>query len=105
VNENEREPLGSEPGPDHPHPKQTVGGAPRPVEPVAFAPPANLMPEPGLPPPPAQRRTDQQVGKAPGADERVGTAPPTGGNKNVALFVGAAVVVLAIIALIFGVVR
>jgi hypothetical protein len=60
VNENERDPLGSDPA-------------------------------------------DEQVGKAPGADEQVGTAPPAGGNKNVALLAGAAVVVLAIIALIFGI--
>jgi hypothetical protein len=67
------------------------------------APPANVMPQPALPPLPGERLSDEQVGGAPGADDQVGTAPPTGGNKNVSLLVGAAVVVIAVLALIFGV--
>lgn len=100
MNDN-RDPLGTGPGAIDPDPHESVGPAPRPVEPVPAAPPANVMPEPALPRPGAGR-SDEQVGSAPGADEQVGNAPPAEGNRSVALLVGAVVAVIVILAIAFG---
>jgi hypothetical protein len=104
VNTNDRDPLAPGPAADDPRSYESVGGAPRPVEPMPAAPPAFVMPEPALPALPGERLPDEQVGRAPGADEQVGPAPaPPARQSKVPLLVGIGVVVLAILALILGI--
>jgi hypothetical protein len=76
-------------------PVESTGSAPKPAEAVGNAPDPG---DPGRPP----RRPDEQVGDAPSPDESVGNAPARG--SNLALIVGGAIALIAIIAVIFGVV-
>ncbi len=78
-----------------PRPVESTGGAPKPAEAVGNAPDPG---DPGRPP----RRPDEQVGDAP-SDESVGKAPARTGS-NMALIVGGVIALIAIIAVIFGVV-
>ena len=78
-------------------PIESVGSAPQPAEAVGNAPDPG---DPGRPP----RRPDEGVGDAPSPDESVGKAPARTGGSNLALIVGAAIALIAIIAVIFGVV-
>ncbi len=81
-------------------PVESTGGAPKPAEAVGNAPDPGDPGDPGRPP----RRPDEQVGDAPSPDESVGNAPARTGGSNLALIVGGAIALIAIIAVIFGVV-
>jgi hypothetical protein len=78
-------------------PVESTGSAPKPAEAVGNAPDPG---DPGRPP----RRPDEQVGDAPSPGESVGNAPARTGGTNLALIVGGAIALIAIIAVIFGVV-